>query len=73
MPTKTASADLQGFFRGELEDDANATLGRVRRRLDALRESGPEDEQLARLDNWILETDELIRVHGSHCSLTEFV
>jgi hypothetical protein len=73
MPTKTSSADLQGFFRGELEDDANATLGRAKRRLESLRDSGPEDEQLARLDNWILEMDELIRVHGSHCSLTEFV
>jgi hypothetical protein len=72
MATKTASANLIGFFRGELEDDANATLGRARRRLESLRESGPEDEQLARLDHWILETEELIRVHGSHCSLSEF-
>jgi hypothetical protein len=73
MPTKTTSADLRGFFRGELQDDNDATLGRARIRLNALRESGPDDEQLARLDSWILEIEELIRIHGGHCSLTEFV
>jgi hypothetical protein len=73
MPTKNASADLRDFFRSELEDDPNATLGRARTRLSALRESGPDDEHLAQLEGWILETEELGHTHGVHCSLREFV
>lgn len=72
MAAPTASDELREFFREELREDPDATLGSAQVHLAELCESAPSDS-ISTQERALTELSELLEVHNQHTPLADLL